>query len=429
MKRRSVLLLAEMANPEWPSVPLIGWQNAVYLREVANTHLVTQIRNKQAIERQGWIEGQDFTAINSEAIAKVAHRLGMWLGANNGKAWTTGMAMASISYYYFEYLVWKKFGGRIKAGEFDVVHRVTPVSPTSQSLLAAKCARHGVPMIIGPLNGGVKWPKEFRQAQHAEQEWLSYVRAVYKFLPGYRSSLKHAACLLVGSKATLADIPHAYHNKCIYFPENGIDPLKFQRRVQPWSCGPLKAIFVGRLVPYKGLDMAIEALAPLMQERMVTLDIVGDGPMMHSLRDLSKSLKVEELVRFHGNVAHESVSDLMASAHVLCFPSIREFGGGVVLEAMATGVVPIVVDYAGPGELVDEMNGYKIKLSSRENIINELRHVVNRIALAPDILRKKSIECLDRTESIHTWPRKAEMLSRLYDSVTRIEEIKAINYY
>lgn len=419
MKRRSVLLLAEMANPEWPSVPLIGWQNAVYLRELANTHLVTQIRNKRAIERKGWVEGEDFTVIDSEAIAKVAYRLGMWLGAKNGKGWTTGMALASMSYYYFEYLVWKKFGGRIKAGEFDVVHRVTPVSPTSQSLLAAKCARYGVPMIIGPLNGGVKWPKEFRQAQHAEREWLSYVRSVYKFLPGYRSSLRHAACLLVGSKATLADIPHAYHHKCIYFPENGIDPQKFQQRAQPWSSGPLKAIFVGRLVPYKGLDMAIEALAPLIQVKMVTFDIVGDGPMMQSVRDLSKSLKVDEFVKFHGNVAHESVSDLMASAHVLCFPSIREFGGGVVLEAMATGVVPIVVDYAGPGELVDEKIGYKIKLSSRTNMINELRNVFERIVLEADVLKMKSLKCLDRTESIHTWPRKAEMLLDLYDQVSK----------
>lgn len=419
MKRRSVLLLAEMANPEWTSVPLIGWQNAVYLREVANTHLVTQIRNKQAIERQGWIEGQDFTAINSEAIAKIAYRLALWLGAKNGKGWTTGMAFAAISYYYFEYLVWEKFGDRIKAGEYDVVHRITPVSPTVQSLLAAKCARHGVPMIIGPLNGGVKWPKEFRHAQHAEREWLSYVRAVYKFMPGYRSSLKHATCLLVGSKATLADIPHAYHHKCIYFPENGIDPLKFQRRAQPWSCGPLKAIFVGRLVPYKGLDMAIEALAPLMQERMVTLDIVGDGPLMQMLQDLSKSLKVEKFVKFHGNVAHESVSGLMATAHVLCFPSIREFGGGVVLEAMATGVVPIVVDYGGPGELVDEANGYKIKLSSRDDIVANLRAVIEGVVLNPNELSGKSTACVERVASIHTWPRKAEAILNLYHQVAR----------
>lgn len=419
MKPKSVLLLAEMANPEWPSVPLIGWQNAVYLREVANTHLVTQIRNKKAIEKQGWIEGRDFTAINSEAIAKTAHRLGMLLGAKNGKGWTTGMAFAAISYYYFEYLVWRKFGGRIKAGEYDVVHRITPVSPTVQSLLAERCARHGVPMIIGPLNGGVKWPKEFRHAQHAEREWLSHLRAIYKLLPGYRSSLKHAACLLVGSSATLADIPYRYHHKCIYFPENGIDPLKFQKRSRPWTHGPLKAIFVGRLVPYKGLDMAIEALAPLMHEKRVSLDVVGDGPMMQSLQDLCKSLKVEKFVKFHGNVGHESVSDLMATAHVLCFPSIREFGGGVVLEAMATGVVPIVVDYGGPGELVDETIGYKIKLSHRDDIVAHLRAVIEGIVFDPDELTRKSIASVERVAVAHTWPRKAGVIVNLYNKVAR----------
>lgn len=95
--RKRVLLLAEMANPEWPSVPLIGWQNAVYLRAVADTHLVTQIRNKAAIERMGWQEGIEFTSIDSEAIARLTHRLGMWLGAKDGKGWTTGMALSVLS--------------------------------------------------------------------------------------------------------------------------------------------------------------------------------------------------------------------------------------------------------------------------------------------------------------------------------------------
>jgi len=202
-KRYRVLLLAEMANPDWPSVPLIGWQNAVYLREVADSHLVTQIRNKAAIERHGWHDGSEFTSIDSEVIERRTHRLGVWLGAKNGKSWTTGTALASISYYYFEYLVWKKFGKKIQAGEFDIVHRVTPVSPTAQSMIASKCAKYGVPMIIGPINGGVKWPKEFDRARHAEREWLSYVRSVYRLMPGYVSTLKNTSCFLIGSKGKI----------------------------------------------------------------------------------------------------------------------------------------------------------------------------------------------------------------------------------
>jgi len=428
--KKRVLLLAEMANPEWPSVPLLGWQNAVYLRKVANTHLVTQVRNKNAIEKQGWREGKEFTSIDSEAIARGAHKLSTWLGAKNGKGWTTSTALASLSYYYFEYLVWKVFGDRIKAGEYDVVHRVTPVSPTSQSTLAAKCAEYGVPMIIGPLNGGVRWPKGFDQVRRNEREWLSYIRSVYRLMPGYHSTLRDSSCLLVGSKDTLSDIPLKYHDKCIYFPENGVDKSKFSGRSTTWTSGPIRTIFVGRLVPYKGVDMLLEALAPLIADEKIVLDVVGDGPMMAELRSLAVHLNIAELVTFHGNVTHSNVSKFLAESHIFCFPSIREFGGGVVLEAMATGVVPIVVDYGGPAELVDSKVGIKIPIGSRALIIKNLQLAVQEICNNPEKLENMSAACLDSVAAHHTWDVKANKISEIYDWVVdKTSNTKPISYY
>ncbi|WP_442793756.1 glycosyltransferase family 4 protein [Paracoccus sp. SMMA_5] len=416
-RRLRVLIIAEAANPEWVSVPLVGWSLAAALRERADVHIVTQVRNREAILRAGLVEGRDFTAIDSERLAAPMWRLAERLSFGKGVGWTMKTAVTTLGYGYFERLVWRQFGDRIRAGAYDLVHRITPLTPTANSLLAPRCRRAGVPFVLGPLNGGVPWPRGFDSERRREREWLSYVRGAYKALPGRGAMLRDAAAILCGSLHTRSEIPARFQHKTIWLPENAIDPARFALRAPQPGRLPLRGCFIGRLVPYKGADMAIEAAAPLLRAGLLTLDVIGDGPQADDLRDLVAREGLGQAVQLRGWVEHGQVQTIAAQSQLLIFPSVREFGGGVVLEAMALGVVPVVADYAGPGELVDDATGYRIAMGSREQIVAGLRARLQAIAEDPSGLPVMAEAARDRALRDFTWPAKAAQVERIWRAV------------
>ena len=414
--RPRVLAIAEACNPEWVSVPLVGWSLVRALKAVADVHIVTQIRNRDALLRAGLVEHEDFTALDSEALAAPLWRAAEVLRLGQGKGWTTVQALAALAYPYFEYLLWQAFADRLRAGEFDIVHRITPLTPTISSPVAPKCARLGVPFVLGPINGGVRWPKEFAVERRREREVLSYVRDAYKVLPGRRRTLAGASAILVGARSAENDIPLRFREKCVYLPENGIDPEKFSLRAAAIE-GPARACFIGRMVPLKGTDMLIDAAAPLLKSGRLKLDMIGDGPMLPELRAQAERLGVGEAVAFHGWMEHADVQKIAARCTIFAFPSIREFGGGAVLEAMALGLVPVVVDYAGPSELVTGETGVKVPLGTRDEIVAGFTSALGRLVDSPGEVREMGENARRRVERFFTWQRKAEQVAEVYDWV------------
>jgi len=412
-----ILLIAEAANPEWASVPLVGWSLSRSLAKVVDVHLVTHIRNRDAIIRAGLIEGRDFTTIDNERVAAPLHKLAQRLRGGVGKGWTTNTAFSSLAYYSFELELWRQFKTRIAAHEFDLVHRITPLSPTSQSILARRLARLNMPFVIGPLNGGVPWPKHFIDRQYAERDWLSHIRWGYKLMPGYRSTRWYSAAIIVGSKHTYREMPNWAKGKCVYIPENGVslDRLEFARNRS--ACLPLRGTFVGRLVPYKGADILLEAAADFLREGQLELHIMGDGPQRPLLEAMVERLGIQSGVRFHGWIPHVEVQSRLRTCDFMALPSIREFGGGVVVESMALGVTPIVADYAGPAELVDEKTGIRVPFHDKNSLVEGVRLAIARVVRAPEILNKLGAAAREKVREVLTWEAKANQIIAVYHAV------------
>jgi glycosyltransferase involved in cell wall biosynthesis len=406
-RRIRVLLLAEMANPAWQSVPLVGWSHCEAISRVTDAHLVTQIRNREDILHFGYREGVDFTALDSERIAKPMWTLASLLRGGAGKGWTTIQALAPISYYYFEYLAWQKFKARLKAGEFDIVHRVTPMSPAVPSPMAKWCESIGVPFVLGPLNGGLPWPKEFPTLARQENEWLAPFREAYRWLPYQQSTRSKSTAVLVGSR-NVWDLWKAENKgQVFYMPENGIDPIRFGVPDRVPATRPIKLLFVGRMVPYKAADLVIEATAELMRRGDVELTMIGDGPHREYLEQLATRLSLGDSIRFLNSVPHTELAKHYQHADIFGFPSLRELGGAVVLEAMVQGVVPIVVDYGGPPEFVTANSGVTIPLGDRAAIIHHFREAVERFVNQPELLKPMSELARQDVLKRFTWDAKA----------------------
>ena len=235
-----------------------------------------------------------------------------------------------------------------------------------------------------------------------------------------------SSAIIVGSKFTADDMPVAVRNKCVYIPENGISAdqvighsqllEKFQdinRRRK------LRAIFIGRLVPYKGADMLLDAAAEFLINKQLELCIVGDGPQRMQLEQLAHKLQVQDSVRFLGSIAHNKVLKELKHSDLMVFPSIREFGGGVIIESMAMGVPPIIADYAGPAELVDHTTGIKVSFTDKASLIVGIKEALQFVLTNPERLvllgqagRKKVLE-------EYTWEAKANKIALVYASILR----------
>ncbi len=274
-----------------------------------------------------------------------------------------------------------------------------------------------MPFVLGPLNGGLKWPPDFKAELAREREWLTYIRGAYRHLPYLKRTYKKSACILAGFKHTMNDIPQWCHERVVLLPEVGVDPSVFQSRT-PSNSDRLTFVFVGRLVPYKCADVAIRAFAQSEDLRKHRLLIIGDGPDRPMLEALIREHKLEDTVELAGWVDQKEVGNLLRSADVFVFPSIRELGAGVVVEAMAAGLPSVVVDYGGPGGLITDECGRKVPLGNKEQIAQAMRIHLDQLAHDKDLRENLGAAARKRVEEHLTWQAKARQTLDIYEWVT-----------
>jgi glycosyltransferase involved in cell wall biosynthesis len=119
-------------------------------------------------------------------------------------------------------------------------------------------------------------------------------------------------------------------------------------------------VCAGQLIPRKGIDLLIQAVAVYRREfGPCALWVIGDGPERESLVQLARRLGVEDQVSFLGTVDHEVLKGAFEACHAFVFPTLQDFVGRVVVEALTAGAPVVVSPMTGAvGTIVhDGVNG------------------------------------------------------------------------
>jgi glycosyltransferase involved in cell wall biosynthesis len=236
---------------------------------------------------------------------------------------------------------------------FDVVHHVSYGVFRNASYLYLLDA----PFIFGPVGGGERSPRALRRSMSRNGRRFEALRDLANLLPYFdpfwRSMVRHCARIVVKTEETRAYLPQKSMERAVVSLENMLSE-------QPYLAGeirrvlPLKLLYAGRLIPLKGIHLALQAIALLHDQIPVKLTIVGKGPEEARLKEEVARLRLEQSVHFSTWMPKTEVLALYSTHDALLFPSLHDSSGTVVMEAIAHGKPVICLDLGGPAVTVDE---------------------------------------------------------------------------
>lgn len=229
---------------------------------------------------------------------------------------------------------------------------------------------------------------------HGREVWGSFGKA-------YASALKQADRLVAVSgytSATVVDLlGSGYRPKVIH---NSIDTGLFRPLPNPADVSRLSVLTVGRHAvgtEHKGYDMLIDAIALLRRREpplVLKLQIVGDGPLLPSLRARAAALGIADSVEFTGAVPRDELRRLCATCDVFAFPSrvrgdrgeVYGEGFGVVnIEAAACGRPVLTSTHGGcPETILDGVTGALVDPTSVEAVADGLERLFRMTAAERD---------------------------------------------
>ena len=330
-----VLIFAYACEPDKGSEPGAGWVWSRMLARLGDVWVITRESNKSALEH---VLGHtpERASMHFEYVD-----LPQW-----ARFWKRGVRGARLYYLLWQVAALRRARRLRHEKKFELTWHLTWANAWLGTLASMLEGR----FVYGPVGGGMgmDWRLVgvvgFRGAVYEIGRALARGGARY-LNPLARLAWRRADLILTQNPETIAWLPRAHRGKAHVFPHIVLDErtrAPAQHRVEHNN---RQALFVGRLLGWKGVSLCLRTIALLPEWRLI---VAGSGYDERRLRRLSRRLRVSDRVDFLGWVPASRLADLMRESDVLLFPSIHDEGGWVIAEALASGLPVVCLDRGGP---------------------------------------------------------------------------------
>ncbi len=278
-----------------------------------------------------------------------------------------------------------------------------------------------IPALWGPVGGAQYSPPKFLPL-FGKQRWKEVLRSLYVLLlpalPSLRRAAASASLVFATNFETETLLRRAGAKRVALFMDNGTENVAPGRRGFLAS-GELRLLWAGRMVPQKGLELALRAVAAA-QNKAVRLRVAGSGAQESAMRQLAVSLGIADRVDFLGQLPHEQMSALFEQSDALLFTSLRDSFGSVVLDAVSRGVPILTIHHQGMRAFVPKEASIQVPSSTPAQIVQDLATAVDAAAGDGEQLQAMSEAALQFAAE-QTWEHRIERMEQFYREALRAQ--------
>ena len=307
-----------------------------------------------------------------------------------------------------------------KQHRFDIFHHVTYANDWLSSFIGAFLP---LPYIRGPGGGAHRTPRGLQTEYPVAGRIWELIRRVGQNVlrhdPVYIKGHRRASKILVCNRESMEQLPKNWAKKAEIFPVSGISSADFEidRPTQEFTSTHFRILSAGSLIKIKGFGLAIKAFGAFRYSTPdSSLTIVGSGPEKPRLEVLVKTLGLENSVHFLDWMPRNQLLGEMARCDAFLFPSLRDGGGTVVVEAMAMGRPVVCLDNGGPGMHITEEFGIKVAPGSQSETVQRLQQALKRLHQDENLRIAMGRAAKKRALEFYEWDALGERLANIYEN-------------